>query len=193
MADVEWDPDRYLTEIRAEIAGYDELQDAVARATAGLEVRAVLELGVGTGQTARRVRGLHPRATWTGIDANASMLARAREALPGADLRRRRLEDPLPDGSYDLVVSALAVHHLDGAGKRDLFHRIGEALRRGGVFVVGDVVVPDRPEDALIEIDWVVDLPDRAADQLEWLEEAGFEPELVWTHRDLAVIRAVLT
>jgi tRNA (cmo5U34)-methyltransferase len=193
MADVEWDPDRYLTEIRAEIAGYDELQDAVARATAGLEVRAVLELGVGTGQTARRVRGLHPRATWTGIDANASMLARAREALPDADLRRSRLEDPLPDGSYDLVVSALAVHHLNGAGKRDLFHRIGEALRRGGVFVLGDVVVPDRPEDALIEIDWVVDLPDRAADQLEWLEEAGFEPELVWTHRDLAVIRAVLT
>jgi tRNA (cmo5U34)-methyltransferase len=193
MANVDWDPDRYLTEIRGEIAGYDELQEAVARATAGLDVRDVLELGVGTGETALRVRGLHPRATWTGIDANESMLARAREALPGADLRRRRLEDPLPEGSYDLVVSALAVHHLDGAGKRDFFRRVGEALRRGGVFVVGDVVVPDRPEDALIEIDWVVDLPDRAADQLEWLEEAGFEPELVWTHRDLAVIRAVLT
>jgi hypothetical protein len=42
----------------------------------------------------------------------------------------------------------------------------------------------------LIEIDWVDDLPDRADDQLAWLEGAGFAAELVWTYRDLAVIRA---
>jgi hypothetical protein len=52
--------------------------------------------------------------------------------------------------------------------------------------------VPERPEDAQIEIDWVVDLPDRVDDQLEWLREAGFVPELVWSYRDLAVIRAQL-
>jgi tRNA (cmo5U34)-methyltransferase len=54
------------------------------------------------------------------------------------------------------------------------------------------VVVPERPEDAQIEIDWIVDLPDTVDDQLEWLNAAGFEPELVWSHRDLAVIRATL-
>jgi hypothetical protein len=38
-----------------------------------------------------------------------------------ADLRVSRLQDPLPEGNFDLVVSALAVHHLDGAGKVDPF------------------------------------------------------------------------
>jgi hypothetical protein len=54
----------------------------------------------------------------------------------------------------------------------------------------GDVVVSDRPEDAQIEIDWVADLPDRADDQPDWLHDAGFVAELVWSRRDLAVIRA---
>jgi tRNA (cmo5U34)-methyltransferase len=190
MAEIDWDPDRYLDAIRAEIASYDEFQDAVARATNGVEAHAALELGIGTGETARRVRALHPSASWTGIDASESMLGRAREAMPGADLRRGRLEEQLPEGPFDLVVSALAVHHLNGAGKRDLFRRVAAAVRSGGLFVLGDVVIPERPEDAQIEIDWVVDLPDRADDQLDWLDYAGFDAELVWSHRDLAVMRA---
>jgi len=42
------------------------------------------------------------------------MLAHARRVLARADLRVSRLEDELPPGPFDLVVSALAVHHLDG-------------------------------------------------------------------------------
>lgn len=190
MAEMDWDPDRYLGAIRAEIAGYDEFQEAVAHATEGVEASSVLELGVGTGETARRVRAVHPQAAWTGIDASEPMLVRARELLPDADLRKGRLEQPLPDGPYQLVVSALAVHHLNGPDKRDLFGRVRDALTPGGVFVLGDVVVPERPEDAQIEIDWVVDLPDRVDDQLDWLDDAGFDAELVWAQRDLAVLRA---
>src|SRR5919201_4892751 len=104
MTEIEWDPDTYLETMAAEIHDFAELQDAVAAATAGGEVRDVLELGVGTGETARRVRELHPGASWTGIDASEPMLARAREALPDADLRLSRLEDPLPEGQFDLVV-----------------------------------------------------------------------------------------
>jgi tRNA (cmo5U34)-methyltransferase len=190
VADVEWDPERYLREIRIEIPRFDDFEDAVAEATVGIDVHTVLELGVGTGETARRVRALHPAATWTGIDVSEAMLGHARRALPDAQLRRQRLEDPLPEGPFDLVVSALAVHHLDAGGKRDLFRRVGQVLRPEGWFVLGDVVVPERPEDAEIEIDWVTDLPDSAANQLEWLSDAGFEAELVWSHRDLAVIKA---
>jgi trans-aconitate methyltransferase len=91
MAEIEWNPDRYAREIRAEVPGFDELQATVAAAAAGGEVRAVLELGVGTGETARRVRVLCPDASWTGIDASEPMLERARETLPDADLRLRRL------------------------------------------------------------------------------------------------------
>jgi tRNA (cmo5U34)-methyltransferase len=187
MTNVDWDPDRYLAEMLAEIPSYVELQDQVAAATAGLEVSHALELGVGTGETARRVLALHPNASWTAIDANEAMLGRARETLPEADLRLSRLEDPLPQGPFDLVVSTLVVHHLTGAGKQDLFQRVFDI---GRVFVLGDVVVPDDPADAQIEIDWVVDLPDRLDDQLEWLRATGFEAEPTWSYKDLAVVRA---
>ena len=188
---MEWDPDLYLCEIREEIPRFDEFQEAAAGATAAVEAESILELGVGTGETARRVRALHPAARWTAIDASAPMLERARAVLPEADLRLGRLEDALPEGPFDLVVSALAVHHLHSESKRDLFRRVAAVLRPGGCFVLGDVVVPERPEDAQIEIDWVVDLPDRADDQLAWLREAGLEPEVAWAHRDLVVVRAV--
>src|SRR5207237_1759134 len=124
MSCAEWNPDTYLAQMNAEIPGYEELEKAVAAATAGLGLETVLELGTGTGETAARVRARNPGARWTGIDASEAMLARARERLPGADLRVGRLEEPLPEGPFDLVVSVLAVHHLDGPGKRDLFSRV---------------------------------------------------------------------
>ncbi|HWX08379.1 MAG TPA: class I SAM-dependent methyltransferase, partial [Gaiellaceae bacterium] len=177
MGAFEWDPDAYLDQMLDEIPGYEELEDAVAEATRGVDVRAVLELGTGTGETALRVLDLHPNVRWTGIDASEPMLARARERLPHADLRLARLEDSLPDGPFDLVVSVLAVHHLDGPGKRDLFQRLAAVLRPGGRFVLGDVIVPERAEDAVIEIDWVLDLPSTVPEQLVWLDEAGFDAE----------------
>src|SRR5262245_14844460 len=118
-----FDPVTYLDMIREEVPAYDEFQDAVATATRGATVRDVLELGVGTGQTTRRVLGVHPDARVVGIDESESMLSVAGDLVAGADLRVSRLEDALPDGPFDLVVSALAVHHLDGPGKADLFGR----------------------------------------------------------------------
>ena len=103
-----FDPATYPETIRAEVPAYDELQDAVAKATAGIHAERVLELGVGTGQTSHRVLDLHPQAELVGIDESAGMLAVASADLI-ADLRVSRLEDPLPEGDFDLVVSALAV------------------------------------------------------------------------------------
>lgn len=187
VTDWEWDPDTYLAEMLEEIPGYEELEDAVAAATEAIAPRNVLELGTGTGETALRVLARHPDSHWTGIDASMQMLARARERLPQADLRLARLEDPLPPGSFDLVVSVLAVHHLDGPGKQDLFKRVAEV---GELFVLGDVVVPERAEDAVIEIDWEMDLPSSVAEQLAWLDEAGFDASASYVRPDLAVFVA---
>jgi len=183
-----WDPDAYPAQMAAEIPGYDELQEAVAAATRDLAPRTILELGVGTGETALRVLALHPGARLTGIDSSEAMLGRARERLTHADLRLARLEDPLPDGPFDLAVSVLAVHHLDAAGKRDLFARVS---RVAGAFVLGDVVVPERAEDAVIEIDGVYDTPSSVAEQLEWLDEAGFDTTVTAVRADLAVFRCL--
>jgi tRNA (cmo5U34)-methyltransferase len=186
----QWDPDTYLDEMLAEIPVFQEFQDRLAEATEGAEAESILELGIGTGETTRRVLARHPGARLTAIDSSPEMLERARSSYADADLRLSRLEDPLPEGPFDLVFSALAVHHLDGAGKRDLFRRVAEIVRPGGRFVLADVVVPEREEDTQIPIDWVMDLPDRLDDQLGWLREAGFEAEAVWTFKDLAVTRA---
>jgi tRNA (cmo5U34)-methyltransferase len=184
-----WDPETYLDNMLAEVPAYQELQEQAAAATDG-EARAILELGVGTGETARRVLAGHPDAKLVAVDSSAEMLDRAREVLPHADLRRARLEDPLPEGPFDLVVSALAVHHLDGPGKQDLFKRIAAVLAPGGRFVLADVVVPEHEQDVVTPIDWEYDLPDRVDDQLDWLRDAGLDAEAVWTEKDLAVLRA---
>jgi tRNA (cmo5U34)-methyltransferase len=171
-----------------ELPGYEELQEAVAVATDGLMFETVLELGTGTGETALRVLARHPATRWTGIDASEAMLNRAAERLPAADLRLARLEDPLPEGPFDLVISALAVHHVDAEGKRRLFERVA---RVADAFVLGDVVVPERPEDAVIDIDGVYDMPSSVAEQLSWLRDAGFDADASFVRADLAVFRAL--
>jgi tRNA (cmo5U34)-methyltransferase len=186
VTEFEWDPSTYLGQMLDEIPGYAELEDAVAAEATGASI---LDLGTGTGETALRVLARNPGARLTGIDASEAMLAAARARLPAdADLRVQRLEDPLPAGPFDLVVSVLAVHHLDADGKRALFMRLSQITRN---FVLGDVVVPERPEDAVIEIDGVYDTPSTVAEQLDWLRDAGFthaEARLITT--DLALFTA---
>jgi tRNA (cmo5U34)-methyltransferase len=187
-----FDPDTYAALMAEEVPDFERLQSEVAAATSGIMARSILELGIGTGETARRVLPLHPGANVVGIDASDAMLRRARERLPEADLRVSRLEDALPSGPFDLVVTALAVHHLDGAEKAALFRRVATALRRGGRFVLGDVVVPDGPADVVTPIDGVYDRPSRVDEQLRWLTETGFTARVSWRHRDLAVLMADL-
>jgi tRNA (cmo5U34)-methyltransferase len=184
-----FDPDTYLANMREDIPVFDELQEETARATEGIDAQEILELGVGTGLTSKRVLEAHPLAHLVGIDESEAMLAAADIA---GDLRVSRLEDPLPEGPFDLVVSCLAVHHLDAEGKQDLFRRIAEVLRPGGRFVLTDVVVPKRPEDAVTPTTPGFDRPDPLEPQLQWLRVAGFEPKTTWTWKDLAVVRADL-
>jgi tRNA (cmo5U34)-methyltransferase len=175
--------------MREEVPDYERLQDEAVAAT-GTAARRVLELGTGTGETARRVLARHPAAVLLGVDASAEMLGHARAALPAdrVDLRVGRLEDALPEGRFDLVVSVLTVHHLDGRGKAELFARAAAILAPGGRLVVGDVVVPLEAGDAVTPIDGDYDTPDSVSDQLSWIAAAGLLPSLPWAHRDLAVV-----
>jgi len=190
MGQFHWDPDSYLQLMGEEVPGYERLQDELAAAT--IPADTVLDLGTGTGETARRVLDRHPAARLTGIDESEDMLAAARAALAGrpVELREGRLEDPLPDGPFDLVISALAVHHLDGPGKAALFRRVHDALRPGGRFLLADVIVPEDPADAVVPTSPDYDLPSPLPAQLDWLREAGFSPTVTWLERDLAVVAA---
>ncbi|WP_428963553.1 class I SAM-dependent methyltransferase [Micromonospora fluostatini] len=99
-------------------------------------------------------------------------------------------------GGYDAVVSALAIHHLDDAGKRELYRRVRGVLRPGGVFVNAEQVAGPTPaldrryhevwlrqitalgsdaaEIAAAEERMAYDRPAPVGDQCRWLAEAGF-------------------
>jgi tRNA (cmo5U34)-methyltransferase len=183
-------PAEYLALMRGALPLYDRLQEELVRATLGREAWAVLDLGTGTGETAARVLAAHPGARLVGVDASAQMVELATERLAGlpVSVRLGRIEDPLPEGPFDLIVSALAVHHLDGPGKADLFRRAAAALRPGGRLAIADVIVPARPPPNPAPLDPAVDRPDRRDDQLAWLAAAGLAPAVAWEEGDLAVL-----
>jgi tRNA (cmo5U34)-methyltransferase len=178
-AQFHWDPERYLDLITSEVPRFEELQEATVKAIP-FAVGRVLELGIGTGETTRRLLARHPEAIVTGLDSSPQMVFRARE-LGVEEVRLARMEDPLPDGPWDLVISVLAIHHLTDDGKRDLFRRVREQSR---ALVLGDVVdVP--PERRVAPLERGFDMPSPAADLARWCDG-----EVTWEADDLAVIRA---
>jgi tRNA (cmo5U34)-methyltransferase len=192
VSDDHFDPATYREWVRGEIPHYDQLQESIADGTAAGDAAAILDLGTGTGETLAGVLHRHPLARAVGIDESEGMLAVARGRLEEYDvtLAVADLLDPLPQGPFDLVVSALAVHHLDGPGKATLFARVAEALRPGGRFVLGDVILPPDVSSAVIPLTDGWDKPSTVADQVGWMEEAGFAVTVLWQESDLAIFSA---
>ncbi len=177
MSDFSWKPDGYLDLIKGEIPRYEELQDEAVAAIPFAPER-VLELGMGTGETTRRLIEAYPDSWVIGLDSSPDMVYRAREVYD--DVQLARIEDPLPDGPWDLVIGVLSIHHLRAEQKRELFRRVREHSR---ALVIGDVVTA---EVQVTPVDEGYDFPETAADLAAW--SGG---EVTWAADDLAVVRAV--
>ena len=97
---------------------------------------------------------------------------------------------------YDAIVAGLTLHHLDDDGKQKMVGRLRDALCRGGLLVVCDVVSGTTPEwDERYEDLWFSrleelipedseyikqhyldeDRPASVEDNLQWLREAGLD------------------
>src|SRR6188474_2391522 len=163
MSRFDWTPEVYLERIRAQIPRYDELQQE-AIAAIPFPPERVLELGMGTGETTRRLIEAYPDAWVIGLDSSPDMVFRARQTYD--DVQLARMEDPLPDGPWDLVISVLSVNDLSDDQKKGLVRRVKDHSR--------SLVVGDRFEG------------DQLRDLVEWSEG-----EIAWQADDLAVIRAV--
>lgn len=162
MGQFDWTPDEYLERIHARVPRYDELQDEAVKAVPFPPER-VLELGMGTGETTRRLIEAHPDAWVVGLDSSPDMVFRARQTYD--DVQLARMEDPLPDGPWDLVVSVLSVNDLTDDQKQRLIRRVKDHARS---LVIGDVFEQGQLDDLV-----------------EWSEG-----EIAWQADDLAVIRA---
>jgi tRNA (cmo5U34)-methyltransferase len=177
MSDFAWKPDGYLDLIHGEVPRYEELQEQAIAAIPFAPER-VLELGMGTGETTRRLLEAYPDSWVIGLDSSPDMVFSAREMYD--DVQLARIEDPLPDGPWDLVIGVLSIHHLRAEQKRELFRRVREQSR---ALVIGDVVKVDVQ---VTPVDAGYDFPEAAADLAEW--SGG---EITWAADDLAVVRAV--
>ena len=91
------------------------------------------------------------------------MLAAASMNVAAADLRVSRLEDALPEGNFDLVVSALRCTTSTAQVRRTCLPASPAGSGRGTV-VLGDVVVSDDPADVVTPIDGGYDQPSTVDD-----------------------------
>ena len=193
--------EQYTALRRRLVPGFDAFYTAAVQVlhdVAGDQVRRVLDLGAGTGLLSSEIADVYPDARFDLLDASEPMLAEARERLGEAlgTVLVADMAQGLPDGPYDAIVSALAIHHLSDEDKRALLKEVHARLTAGGVFVNAEQVIGPTPRlTELYEHRWETQCRalgatdeeltqthermrhDRCCDvetQLTWLREVGF-------------------
>jgi tRNA (cmo5U34)-methyltransferase len=195
--------DYYDDWMRKALPGYDDL---FATATSLIPYESdraieVLDLGAGTGLFSKRVLDAFPNATFTLVDLADKLLdvARMRFADRPAQFRYLTADYRTIEASpqVDVVVSSLSIHHLTDEEKRDLFRRVFQLVRDGGVFLNLDQIRGESPAmEELYRTRWLEYVRRQGAterqiaeslerrstfdrdallgDQLRWLRGAGF-------------------
>jgi ubiquinone/menaquinone biosynthesis C-methylase UbiE len=114
----------------------------------------VLDLGCGTGTLAIELKKDRPKAKVSGLDADPSILERAKAKAKDAGVKislQQGLANDLPYDarSFDVVISTLLFHHLTDEAKADTAEEIRRVLRLGGRVLIADW---GRPQDPLMRM-----------------------------------------
>jgi ubiquinone/menaquinone biosynthesis C-methylase UbiE len=143
-----------LYDIFTRVAGVRALHERAVELAGIAPGQTVVDVGCGTGNLLFAVLATQPEARVTGLDPDGSSLRRAARKA-----RRRGVSltlvqgyadrNPADDASLDHVVSSLALHHVDDAGRVAFAHDALRALRPGGKVTVVDFGGPaPNDEDA---------------------------------------------
>jgi len=189
---------------------------AVGAANSPEQAGSILDIGAGTGLLSEMLLSAHPAATLTLMDLSEKMLGVARKRFRGrkgirflaADYRKADLGGP-----FDIIASALSIHHLEKEEKRELYRHVFASLGEGGVFVNADEVAGETPEihranlaywdaylqegrlsgteaRAIMERRARLDRMEKLSVQLGWMKELGFTGvETVYENRSFVVFR----
>jgi SAM-dependent methyltransferase len=175
--------------------------EAVLRDALPARPRSVLDLGCGDGRLAGLVLDARPSITRAlAIDRSPPMLERATERFlldNRVRVSRWDLNDSIRGlGTFDLIVSGFAIHHLEDERKQHLFAEIGGQLEPGGWFFNLEVTksstpalhqhfleaigrTEDDPEDRLVS----------AGTQAGWMRDAGrTDVHCRWRWRGFALL-----
>lgn len=194
---------------------YDDFYDiAVSMIETTAENPAVLDVGAGTGLFSSFLLRKFPKAKITLIDISEGMLRVAKKRFEGLS----GLEYIVGDYSrydftrqYDIIISALSIHHLTDEQKKDLYKKCYSALRPNGIFVNCDLVSGHTEyldstykkhwnfsiETSGLSEDEILSAAERSkldkltplSRQLEWLNEAGFsDVDCVYKYYHFAVM-----
>ncbi len=102
----------------------------------------IIDLGCGTGNLTQQILNHFPDAEINALDLSEEILEESRKRFSGvknisfikADIREMDLEP----GSYDLVMSSIAIHHITDPNKIRLYRDVFQALRYNGLFIFAD-------------------------------------------------------
>jgi tRNA (cmo5U34)-methyltransferase len=188
---------------RTNLPHADEIRNAVLEQVLS-NVKRVLDLGTGDGRLMALVKLKNPKVEGVALDFSEPMLKLARERFAKDRLVKVVKHDlafPLPAaqlGSFDLIISGLAIHHVTHKRKKQLYQEIFNLLNHNGVFcnlehvaspteslhrkfltAVGLTPVTDDPSNKLLDVET----------QLRWLREIGFEDvDCMWKWREVAIL-----
>jgi ubiquinone/menaquinone biosynthesis C-methylase UbiE len=105
----------------------------------------ILDLGAGTGLLTKYLYDKYPAASYTLSDISEQMLDVAKKRFNGLQNFNFEVFDytkVFPEMKYDLIASALSIHHLEHEDKARLYVKIYNALEDGGYFINLDQVSP---------------------------------------------------
>jgi SAM-dependent methyltransferase len=102
-------------------------------------VKRILDLGTGDGRLLSLVLLHNPSAEGIALDFSEPMIAQANKRFANNErvkIVKHDFSDPLPEslGSFDAVVSSLAIHHLTDPRKKQLYTEVFNHLNSEGVF-----------------------------------------------------------
>ena len=102
----------------------------------------ILDLGCGTGNLTDQMFKKYPEAEIDALDISEEILNESRKRFTHTPNIRYIQADfkslHLPPGSYDLVMSSIAIHHIEDTEKIKLYKEVFQALSPGGIFIFAD-------------------------------------------------------